>query len=150
MLSFNVLGSQEISRGFSRFAEDVKDISGAFKEIVPAFYEMERKQFETEGGYGAGGWKPLAPTTLDRKPPGLPILVRSGRLKGSLTGGAGAILDIKPLEMRIGTNVRYARFHQIGTPYMPARPLIKLPEEEKTRWHKIVHRWLVKQMKEAF
>jgi len=154
MLTFKVLGDEQVSRGFSRFAEDVKDLSAAFREIVKDFHESEQRQFESQGDYGAGGWQPLASTTIERKERGgfpLDILVRTGALKESLAGKTGHTIEvIKPLEMQVGTTLPYARFHQEGTGIMPARPIIMLPEEQKTRMHKIIHRYLVKQAGKRF
>lgn len=150
-LTFDVMGDTQVARGFSRFADNVKDMSDAFREIVKDFHEGERKQFETEGGYGAGGWQPLAMSTVLRKGGPSPILVREGTLRDSLVGESPySIVDIRPLEARMGTKVPYARFHQKGTSRMPARPVIMLPEGQKTRWHKIVHRYLVKQADRSF
>lgn len=154
VLQFRVDGDVQLARGFSRFADDVKDLSDAFREIAKDFHEGEQKQFETKGAYGVGGWQALAPTTIERKERGgypMDILVRSGKLKRTLTGKTvGSIEEVRPLELRVGTEVPYAIFHQRSTRHMPARPVIKLPEEQKTRWHKIIHKWLVKAIKKEF
>lgn len=156
ILSFEVEGDAEVMRGFSRFADNVKDLSEPFREIAADFYKGEERQFETEGSYGAGGWQALAPATiLQKERAGYPldILVRSGELKKSLTEEGGAnIKEINPLVMRLGTRVPYAIYHQSNKPRrkLPRRPVIMLPEEQKTRWTKILHKWLVQQAKEAF
>lgn len=153
-LSFEVMGTQEISRGFSRFADKVKDLSDAFREIVKDFHEGERRQFETGGGYGAGGWKPLAPSTVAFKSRyGLPsqVLVRTGLLRESLIGeNPWSIAEVRKLEAIMGTKLTYGRYHQTGTEQMPDRPVIMLPEEQKTRWTKIIHKHLVQQLDRSF
>jgi phage gpG-like protein len=154
ILTFDVMGDTQVMRGFSRFADGIKDLSEAFKEIAEDFHKGERQQFQSEGGYGAGGWVPLAPSTIERKEKGgypMDILVRTGELRQAMAGeGGAAIEEIRPLEMRLGTTLAYARFHQKGTRGMPARPIIMLPEEQKTRWHKIIQKYLVQQAREAF
>lgn len=154
VFTFEVDGQVEIARGFSRFADDVKDLSPAFREMVKDFHEGEKRQFESGGHYGAGGWRPLAPSTLERKArEGFPsdILVRTGELKASLVSGGGhAVEEVRELSMKVGTDLKYGIHHQRGTSRMPARPIIRLPEEQKTRWHKIIHKFLVQRMKEAF
>lgn len=150
MFTFTVIGDKQVARGFSRFADDVKDLSEAFREIAKDFREGERRQFDTSGGYGAGGWRSLSPATVAKKGHAR-ILVDTGTLRDSLTGETPYSIEIvRPLELTVGTKVDYARYHQTGTNRMPARPIIALPEEQKTRWHKIIHRYLVKQAKEAF
>jgi len=154
-LSFEVMGDKQVARGFSRFANEVKDLRDAFREIVKDFRDtIEKKQFESEGGYGSGGWKPLATSTLRQKASkGYPstILVATGRMKRSLTGKTrDTIEEIKPLSILMGTKAGYARYHQKGTRYMPARPVIELTEGDKTRWTKIIHRYMVKFIKSEF
>lgn len=151
----DVAGDTQVMRGFSRMADNVKDLSEAFREIVQDFHErVETQQFESEGRYGSGGWQPLTPRYAERKEkeyPGTPIMVRTGLLKESLLGqNPYSREDIKPLEMRVGTQVGYAKFHQKGTKKkgtkkMVARPLIQLTEADKTRFTKIIHRYLVEQ-----
>ena len=154
VLTAEVEGDIQLARSFSRYADDVKDLSPAFREIADDFREGERRQFESEGRYGAGGWKRLAPSTVETKSRlgySGGILVRTGALMRGLTEKGGDHLEeIKPLEMRIGVRNRVARFHQWGTVNMPARPVIKLPEEQRRRWHKIIHRYLVREMKKEF
>lgn len=147
--SVTIDGVKELDRGFSRFAEDVKDLSPAFETISEQFKEMESKQFTTSGGFGGVSWLPLSAATVLRKPAGLPIMVRTGKLRGALTGGSGYIKRIKKLSMVLGADIFYASYHQRGTRKMPARLLIKLPESEKMRWMKTIQAYLVKKQREA-
>lgn len=167
-LNLDLSGDTQLMAGFSRFADDVKDLSEAFREIAQDFHQtVEKKQFETEGAYGSGGWKPLS----DNPPgkgyaswkaknyPGRPLLVQSGLMKESLMGeNPYSIEDIQPLQMRLGTQIKYALYHQKGTSKMPARPVIALSPSviagreispDVTRWSKIIHKHLFDQAKEA-
>jgi len=145
-----VKGEEQIARAFSRFGESVSDLSEAFREIADDFHKIEANQFESEGGYGSGGWKPLSVAYAKRKPLGRPLLVLSGLMKESLVGETPySIEKIQPLEARLGTKVPYAIYHQTGTTKMPKRPLIQLTEGDKSRWLKIIQRYLVKAAKEA-
>lgn len=71
-------------------------------------------------------WPPLTPDTLRRKPPGLKILERTGRLRRSiqtrLEGG----------RLIASTDVPYAAAHQFGAPRrrLPARPFLVLTPED--------------------
>lgn len=154
LLNIDVMGDVQLSRGFSRFAEDVKDLSEPFREIVRQFKGIEQKQFNTEGGYGSGGWKPLAPSTVEHKERegfSAKILVRTGLLMESLTGESPwTIAEVRPLELRLGTKLEYALLHQKGTSRMPARPVIDLTEKDKMDFMKTIQRYLVKNMKKEF
>lgn len=145
-LSYEVCGQRQLVRSLSRFADKVRDFSPAFREIVGAFREMEALQFRSQGGYGGDPWAPLAPSTARRRG-AAPILIRSGALLDSLTGGAGFVEEVHPMQVRMGSAVPYGRYHQLGTMYMPARSPIRLPESEKQKWMKIMHRYVVKQIK---
>jgi len=153
-LQFDVMGDQQVVRSFSRFAESVKDLSEPFREIVRDFHEIEKKQFESEGGYGSGGWQPLASSTIEEKQRrGFPlqIMVRTGDLRDVLTGGKSGYEDIKPLELKI-MMLAYGKYHQSTAPRtkLPRRPLIELTEGDKTRWTKIIHQYLVKEARREF
>lgn len=144
-LRFDVMGDQQVMRGFSRMAEGVKDLREPFRDIIKDFREIEKRQFSSQGGYGSGGWKPLKASTLYQKQRlGYPaqILVRTGELRDVMTGLRSGYDEVQPLEMKIMT-LSFGKYHQLGTRKMAARPLVDLTEEDKTRWTKIVHQYLV-------
>lgn len=150
---FEVAGDVQMARGFSRFAESIKDLRPAFREIERSFREIERRQFQSEGSYGSGGWARLSPAYAEWKEahfPGKPILQLTGALMGSLVGKTSkSVIEMEKLSLAIGTRLEYAIYHQKGTPRMPARPIIKLTGEDKRQWTKILHRFLVNQAKKA-
>ena len=153
-LTFDVAGDAQLQRSFSRFTENVKDYSPAFRSIAVEFHKGERQQFDSEGASGSGGWRPLAPSTVEYKlahgyPPD--ILVRTGRLRDSLAKITGdTIEDIGPLQMRMGSRVPYGIYHQKGARgRFPKRPLIQLNEQQKVEWTKMIHRYLVRSAREV-
>lgn len=84
----------------------------------------------------------------ERDYPGRQILVRTGKLKASLTGKTvDTIRIIHPLQMALGTTIPYAGYHQRGTPTMPRRPVVELTEQDKRSWTKIIQRFLVEEAK---
>jgi phage gpG-like protein len=149
---FEVDGEVQLARALSRFGENVKDLRPAFNQISSLFYNIEKKQFTSEGSYGSGGWKALSPKYAEwkaRNYPGKPILQRSGRMMSSLTGQTGdTVREMGPLWLRLGTSVYYAFFHQRGTKYMPKRKPIELTEIDKRNWVKAVQRFLVNMARE--
>jgi phage gpG-like protein len=151
--TFEVDGVEQISRGFSRFADGVRDLSPAWNDIAKDFHDVEAKQFESEGSSGSGGWRPLSPRYAAWKArhyPSRGILVRTGTLRGSLTGKNEGYIERKaPLELTLGTAVSYAAAHQRGTRRMPRRPIIELNEGDKRRWSKFVQATLVQRAKES-
>ncbi|MCK9569881.1 hypothetical protein M0R72_13135 [Candidatus Pacearchaeota archaeon] len=165
-ISVKIEGDQQVLRSFTRFAEDVQDLTQPFNEIANDFLEIERKQFDSEGGYGSGGWANLSNTKTSPSTgkkivgyadwkaahfPGASILVRWGNLRDSLTqfGDTYHIREVEPMKMVLGTDLPYAKYHQTGTSKMPKRRPIDLTEDDKTRWVKIIQRFLVERAKLA-
>jgi phage gpG-like protein len=67
-----------------------------------------------ESGSPAGSWMPLAPSTIKSNPKiygaGHKLLIRSGRLLNSI-----GVVQERPGEVILRTNVPYARVHQFGS-----------------------------------
>jgi phage gpG-like protein len=174
-LQYNILGDVQLRRWFNRLAEDVSDASEPLKEVTADFWEMEQRQFDSEGG-ASGGWAALSTRTATitgqmgrgalgaehqsyaawkaRHYPGKKILEREGYLKGSLTnsgiGAAWTINEPEKLRVTVGTKLGYAAYHQTGTPNMPRRRPIDLTEKDKKRWTQIFHRWLIARSKQHY
>lgn len=151
---FEIDGDVQLARSISRFSENVKDLRPAFWNITKLFWNIEKQQFDTEGGHGSGGWQALSPKYEEwkaRNYPGKPILQRSGRLMQSLTGQTGdTVKQMEPLLLRLGTSVEYAIYHQQGTSRgLPKRKPIELTESDKQAWVKEIQRWLVNMAKET-
>lgn len=141
-LEFVVDGVTQMSRSMSRFADSLKDFTPVFEQISENFKAIEREQFNTEGGR-VSNWTPLSEDYAEWKSlhfPGKPILQASGALMASLTGGTNFIKRITSSEMTIGSSDPKAIFHQRGTQKMPKREVIKLVEDDKRTWMKILQK----------
>jgi len=153
-LTFEIEGDTQIMRGLSRFADDVKDLSPAFREIAKDFKEIESKQFGSAGGRGSGGWTPLSPKYAEWKAKhylGRPLMVLSGLLRESLQGdNPYTIADIEPLQVTLGTQIPYAIYHQLGGGKLPQRRLIDLTEDDKAHWVKLIQQYLLGKIDEEF
>lgn len=145
--TFEVAGEKQIARRFTRLDAAVADMTPAFKDITKSFYAGEKKQFETEGGWGSGGWLPLSPAYEAWKDPSLSIMELSGDLKAALTGmvppnTAGNVEIIESNQLILGTDIDYAIYHQSNAPRtsnLPQRKVIELPESERKKWTSIIH-----------
>lgn len=114
-------------------------------QLFQLFEASERRQFDSEGAYGSGGWALLAPITIQRKRAlGLDngILRATGQMADTLTDGkaAGAIRDVTPTRAVFGTEDPKAIFHQMGTSRMPRRRPVQLPERDRRDSVKIFQR----------
>lgn len=134
-LDVDVFGVEVLSRQILRKADHVKDFRPAFRRIRDRLRAVAKRQFQTEGGYGSGGWPPLAAATIERKRAlGQPsrILVATGALRDSLEGtGAGHTERFGSHEMHWGSTIPYGKYHMTGTKRMPRRQPMNMPEAER-------------------
>lgn len=147
-LEVNILGDQQLKRKILRFTEAVSDATQPLKEVAEDFWQIEAKQFDSEGG-ASGGWLALNQDYAKWKArnfPGAKILERTGILKGSLTNqNPWTVNEPEKLKVTVGTKVPYAAYHQTGGAgnRPPQRRPIDLTEADKRRWAKIFQTWLV-------
>jgi phage gpG-like protein len=130
-ITFDVSGIATVQQKFATYGADVKDLSVPFTEIADDLQADFTLNMATEGALFGGGWAPLAPSTIaDRVRKGYgagPILYRTGALANSLSGdNSGAIKEVTPASVTVGTAVPYAGYHQTGTKKMPMRRIIGL------------------------
>lgn len=143
--TFEVAGVKEFDRSFNRVEGHIKDLRPVWDEIVPVFFEIEKRQFGTEGGAGrTGKWKPLTANYARWKAvqfPGAPILQRTGRLMRSLTGKTSdTVIEKKEQEFAIGSRVPYGKYHQTGT---RARPPISFSDQDRRDLQKGIQKGLL-------
>ena len=142
---YRFVGGGEIL--LARWGENIEDAKPAFEAMADHQRSIWKKQFDREGAYTGTRWAPLSPRYAAWKMahfPGKPILQLTGRLHESLTHRPFGVEVISGHGMTIGTDVPYARYHQDGTPVMPARPIIGPPPREDVRvFAKIMQRWIV-------
>jgi len=113
---------------FKSLTQQLGDLTPVWQDLKKIFIQIIRANFRTEGQHSGPGWAPLNPAYARykaRKYPGKTILRATDTLFKSLTGvGGGWIERITPRYAEFGTRVAYAKFHQLGTSRMPARPPI--------------------------
>ena len=100
-----------------------------FAQVLKDFrYDLAKEKsvaLENQSTADGQAWAPLASSTQQRK--GLsPILVRTGALRASLidVDGTDNFDQVSSHALVYGTAIDYASFHETGTKFMPARPVI--------------------------
>ena len=144
--TFAVEGEAQVDRTLARFAENVDDATPVWNKLADRFATIERRQFDSEGAYGSGGWPALSPKYAawkSRHFPGAPILVRTGALRDSLTERPFGVEVIRPESMTIGSGLEYGRYHQAGAGNNPQRRPVELPENERRTWVNMIQRFIV-------
>lgn len=124
-LTFKVsLGNAQ--SGVAKLIRKVQDKALMHDAIGQALVSRVVQGFDiSTGPYGE--WRPLSPVTINRrrKKSAKPLL-DTGRLRNSITH------EFDNNSARIGTNVEYAKYHQLGTKTIPARKFLPdkgLPRE---------------------
>lgn len=144
--TFTVEGETQIDRTLARFADNVTDAVPLWDKLADRFASVERRQFDSEGAYGSGGWPALSPAYAAWKArayPGKPILRRTDELYNSLTRRPFGVEVIEPGFMVVGSGIDYGRFHQAGDPPLPQRRPVELPESERRHWVRLIQRFIV-------
>lgn len=144
--SLDFYGDAQLDRTLLRFADNIGDARPIWDKLADQFALVEARQFASEGAYGSGGWAPLAPSTVAYKArhyPGKGILERTGALRRSLTERPFGVEQLNPQSMAVGSNIAYGAFHQAGTPRMPRRRPVELPESERRTWVRMLQRFIV-------
>jgi phage gpG-like protein len=134
-----VEGVKELVTAFEKVQDGVADLrkNAIWLKVQQAFYREVKDHFAGEGTGQSGKWKELSSPYKEwkaKKWGAVPILQASGKMYKSLTReGADAIVDKQPLEMTLGTKVKYAKYHQGGTKKMPARPVYDFTQDQKRK-----------------
>lgn len=147
------LGDVQFARRLQRIAAKSRDMRPVFHRLADDFYAIERRQFDSQGGYASAGWRPLAASTVAAraaKGQGDHILDATGAMRRSLTtkGAPGARRRVTFDELFVGTAVKsakgfpYPAVHQRGSGHVPRRRPVELREEDKVRWIKEVQHYL--------
>lgn len=95
------------------FTTALRDWSPAFRAMVTDVLEPAViEQFETAGH---GTWAELAPSTIKRKGHDTILFETGGLYRSFLTGGADHVEEITRDQLRWGSSLARALFHQTGT-----------------------------------
>ncbi len=123
--------------GEKKVVDELQNIAGKAKDLRPAFKVARLLIMEsTQRNFMESGrperWEPLSKATLKLRGPGARILRDKGILMASIgVPGADGISVLQPMELRVGTNVSYAQYHQHGIGVPQREFMLLLPEDEE-------------------
>jgi phage virion morphogenesis protein len=133
------VNSQKLEVALRNFTENIKPES--LLKIAGGVMRSSIEQTFRDQGSPAGSWPPLAASTIRRDRTagvGRKILIRSGRLKNSVTSAQAQMINGKTLV--IGSNLIYAGIQQLGgsagrkhAAKIPARPYLVFRPEDPQR-----------------
>ena len=146
-IQFDSAGAEPFVSQLHKWEDNLRDATPAFEAM--AEYQttvVNKRQFDQLGSAETGKWAPLSPLYgrwKARVRPGAPLMVFDGDLREDMTVPGKGVYYITPTSMTVGTALPYAKYHQKGTPMMPARPLLGKPRKADTRhFGKIMQRWI--------
>lgn len=147
-ITIEIFGEQIISRRLLRLGERAVDATPAFTAIAGLFYESEKEQFASEGGWASGGWVPDKQSTIDAKVAGgysTLTLQRTGATMRSLTepGAPFSKESIGPDHVDLESTIPWGKYLQKGTSKMPMRKPVELNEETKSAMVKFLQAWVL-------
>ncbi len=136
-IGFDVAGEQQVSRALDLTSDQASDLRVPLGRMADEILAAVRLQYATQGQHGLGArWTPLsdayAAWKLARFGP-KPILVRTGGSKGAALNRKQSVRVTKARMVYepVGKAAEILGYHQAGTEYMPARPVLKLTTEDK-------------------
>jgi phage gpG-like protein len=115
----------ELAAQLHRFAARVGDPQPALARMRAMLAAGEEEVWGTRGSAIGFYWAP--PLEPERKT-NPTLLVETGALRSSLTNPSAGLPPTE-VELRFGSDVSYAHFHQFGTRKMPARKFLGIPPE---------------------
>lgn len=134
-VSLDFIGEDLVAAEIVGYGVRAQDLRPAFRRSLRVIHDAVDRQFSSQGAYGSGGWRPLAPSTVAEKAAkGLDprIMHRSYALRDSLLGkNAYRIQRVNRQSLVYGTHVDYAVYHQRGTSKMPRRRLVQLTNSDR-------------------
>lgn len=143
LITVTVSGDEKAIARFEGMAIRMDNMAPVLEWAKKDLTKAWRTNFASNGLL-VGGWAPLDPEYFSWKMvrfPGAPTLVRTGRLFRSL-GESNVAMTIGKDEAVIGTNLRYAKFHQYGTDKMPKRPVVFEPKGFAAEFGRRALRWV--------
>lgn len=142
-LVIDSLGEELVARELIGIAGRASDITGAGPALVDELRAAERRQFESEGRAGSGGWAPLAESTIAAKGHDR-ILRDTDALFEALTGDSGDSVVVTDADgVDFGATLDYAGLHQTGTTRMPRRRPAQLADRDRQNLVRILQRFVV-------
>ncbi|WNO25833.1 hypothetical protein SEA_ALTADENA_11 [Arthrobacter phage Altadena] len=130
-------GFEDFALVLDRFRQTLENAEPAFREI--ATYQktvVNARVFAQQGSAETGRWAALSPrygAWKARVRPGKPILVFDGDLRQSMISMNHGVAEFWDRGMVVGTADPIARYHQDGTPTMPARPILGRAAKKDSR-----------------
>lgn len=118
-------GAADVSISLGRAVGRMSDLTPAMKRASVLMIGSVNQNFQRSGR--PVPWRPLSPAYLKRKVAqgySPKPLIRTGLLRASIAE------KVSRTGFRVGTSVPYAKYHQLGTSSIPARPYLVFQRQD--------------------
>jgi len=112
MLKVTVDGVREVNKKLAKISTGLKSLERPLDEITKEWMKEYDDNFQAQGRTLNQPWKPRVRSYS------WPLLQKSGKLR------AGFKRKVKKDYAEIANNVKWAKYHQFGTAFLPVRRLI--------------------------
>lgn len=151
-LAVELHGANELVRALDDWQGQVKNLRPAFRDLtIDVLAPAIARRFEAHGP----GWAPLSPNYAAWKAlhfPGKGLLERTGAMRATFTDrsrfGSSATTVTESSLTIDPKSTPYWKYHQQGTPRMPARPILAFDADTQTQIGSYLERWLTARARE--
>lgn len=149
---FEIDGDVQVSRKLLRLGQHAGDCRPVFSSMADDIIALTKKQFDSQGSSGSGGWKPLKDATVAakarHKPPLDPRILRAtGALYKSLAirGASNQHLVMTKDTLEFGSKLPYSAVHQKGSRSrnIPQRRPVELTKSNRLNLVKSLQRFII-------
>lgn len=139
IVQFTGDGSEKLIHKLDHFSVGAKDFTAVFTDFNVIMQASIQNNFKAEGR--PASWQPLALSTVSQRiregyGGSHPILVRSGRMKRGFKERIGK------RSYAVYNKVFYFKYHQFGTPTIPARPMVVMLKGLRSNFTEIARKHL--------
>jgi len=146
-LKVEKVGFQELILSLKNFGNDIGLVLEPLEDSARYMQQQAIANFPASGSLmQSGGWPPLAESTERKKAkywPGRPIMVRTGKLKGSFEI-EGPRIGKDYGEIEVYNPIHYAVEHQEAWGLLPQRILLRFQKQQIQDITNIFTRWVDK------
>lgn len=128
-----IKGDRRVKQLLTEMSDRTRGVAVVWPKVGDVIAEAFADQFATEGVAMTGRrWAPLKPDYLRwKRKRGFrtEILRQTDEMRRGLVSRPMAVETYRPFSATFGTDDEKAEFHQSGTRFMPARPILEVTED---------------------
>lgn len=132
-IKFNLSGDKELLRALDKLIQSATSPQPLYQEIGENLLASTRARYLDETDASGKKWAPLSPSYLSsKKKRGSAYPTEKLLLTGKMFSSLGFNATFSGLELGFSDEIHYAKWHQTGTPKMPARPPLGFSDGDKS------------------